>query len=114
MAYEFQGKSIETDGNGYLLNLDDWSEDLAKLIAKEDGIDELSAKHWDLINFLRDEYINNAGNQPNMRNITKAMGKVWGNSKTESKELFELFPKGPTKQAGKIAGLPEDKRKGGY
>jgi tRNA 2-thiouridine synthesizing protein E len=115
MAYEFDGKTIETDKNGYLVNLEDWSEGLATHIAQqEEGVGELTDKHWDVIKYLRDEYLNNAGNQPNMRNIAKALAKVWGQKKVESKEVYDLFPAGPTKQAGKIAGLPEDKRKGGY
>jgi tRNA 2-thiouridine synthesizing protein E len=112
MTIEFGGKTIETTPNGYLVNIEDWSEDLAKHIADDEGV-ELTEKHWDLIHYLRDEYINNGGNQPNTRNIIKAMGDKWG-SKPSQKDLYELFPKDPSKQGGRISGLPESRRKGGY
>jgi len=112
MAYEVDGKTVEVINNGYLANQDDWSEAVAKLIAADEGI-ELTDKHWDVIKYLRSEFFDNAGNCPNMRNISKDMKKVWGR-KIESKELYELFPKDPSKQGGKISGLPESKRKGGY
>ena len=112
MGYEVNGKTIETNANGYLLDMNDWSEDVAKVIAEAEGV-ELSDKAWDLINFLRDEYLNNNGNQPNDRNIVKAMSAQWG-EKIQSKDLYTLFPMQPSKQAGKIGGLPESRRKGGY
>ena len=112
MAFEYDGKTIETTATGYLVDVGDWSEGLAEVIAKEEGV-ELTEKHWDLMNYLRDEYLNNAGNQPNTRNIIKAMGDKWG-SKPSQKDLYELFPKDPSKQGGRIAGLPESRRKGGY
>jgi tRNA 2-thiouridine synthesizing protein E len=74
---------------------------------------ELTEKHWDLINYLRDEYINNASNQPNTRNIVKAMAAKWGTNVIQ-KDVYDLFPKDPSKQGGRIAGLPESRRKGGY
>lgn len=112
MGLDVNGKTIETDANGYLANIEDWSEDVAKAIAETEGV-ELTDKHWDLINFLRDEYVNNGGNQPNTRAIIKAMGDKWG-SKPDQRALYELFPKDPSKQGGRIAGLPESRRKGGY
>jgi len=112
MAIEVNGKTIETDANGYLTNVEDWNEDVAKVIAEHEGV-ELTEKHWDLINYLRDEYINNGGNQPNTRNIVKAMSDKW-NAKLGQKDVYELFPKDPSKQGGRIAGLPESRRKGGY
>jgi len=114
MAYELSGKTIETDKNGYLVNLDDWNEDLAKVIAVQEDVDNLTPRHWDVVNYLRDEYINNAGNQPNMRNITKAMQSIWDEKKVDTKAIYVLFPMGPSKQAAKIGGLPESRRKGGY
>ena len=113
MSYEVNGKTIATNKNGYLEKLEDWNEDVAKVIAESEGI-ELSQKHWDLINFLRDEYINNASNQPNDRNIVKAMKALWTDEKVDSKSTYLLFPKQPSKQAAMIAGLPESRRKGGY
>ncbi|MDM8568477.1 TusE/DsrC/DsvC family sulfur relay protein [Thiotrichales bacterium HSG1] len=114
MAYEIDGNTVESDANGYLVEIDDWSEDVAKAIAAQEGIEDVTQRHWDVINYLRDEYINNAGNQPNMRKMTKVMQTTWGDKKVDAKAIYELFPAGPSKQAGKIAGLPESKRKGGY
>ena len=73
MALEFDGKTIETTASGYLINVEDWSKELGEVIAKEESV-ELTEKHWDLINYLRDEFIGNGGNQPNTRAIIKEMG----------------------------------------
>lgn len=70
--------------------------------------------HVNLINHLRDEFINNAGNQPNTRTLVKAMAKVWDDKSVNAKTLYDLFPGDPSKQGGRIAGLPESRRKGGY
>ena len=113
MSYEVEGKTVETDANGYLVNLDDWTEAVAEAIAAEDGL-ELTEKHWDLLKYLRDEFINNRENQPNTRNIVKAMQKAWGDKSVKSGDLYDLFPLDPSKQGGRIAGLPESRRKGGY
>ena len=106
--------SYEVNENGYLVNLEDWNEQVAREIAEKEGI-TLSEKAWEVINYLRDEYLNNNGNQPNERNMVKHFKSVWTDmGKVDAKALYEHFPKGPAKQAGKIAGLPETKRKGGY
>ncbi len=112
MAIEFEGKTIETNEAGYLANPDDWSEGLAHAIAAGENI-ELTERHWDLINYLREEYFENRENQPNTRAIGKAMTAAWG-EKVSQKELYELFPGDPSKQGGRIAGLAESRRKGGY
>jgi tRNA 2-thiouridine synthesizing protein E len=112
MAIDYEGRSIETTGTGYLVETEDWSEGLAKLIAAADGL-ELNDAHWDVINYLRDEYLNNNQTQPNTRTIVKAMSDKWGRA-VDQKELYDLFPGDPSKQAGRIAGLPESRRKGGY
>jgi tRNA 2-thiouridine synthesizing protein E len=65
------------------------------------------------MNYLRDEYFTNNQNQPNTRNIVKAMSDKWA-QKLQQKDVYDLFPKDPSKQGGRIAGLPESRRKGGY
>lgn len=103
---------LERDAHGYLVDFNTWNEDIAAEIATEEGVN-LSEDSFKLINFLRNEYISNNANQPNERNMVKALKDDWDGQLT-SKDLYALFPKGPAKQAGKIAGLPETKRKGGY
>ncbi len=113
MGITVNGIEVETTPTGFLVNLEDWNEEIAQVIAAEEGV-ELTEKHWDVINYLRDEYINHGGNQPNTRNMTKAMANAWGGKKLNAKALYDLFPGDPSKQAGRIGGLPESRRKGGY
>ena len=105
MSIEVNGKSIETDEEGYILNLSDWDEDIANELAKEEGID-MSENHWEVVNFLR-EYYDEYQIAPAVRVLTKAIGKKLGAEKGNSKYLYELFPYGPAKQACKYAGLPK-------
>ena len=112
MAIEVNGKTIETDANGNLVNHLDWDEDVAKALAAVEGI-ELTDAHFDVLKYLREEYIDNGGSQPMERVILKDMSKRWG-KKLSSKDLYTLFPLAPSKQGNRIAGLPYIMRKGGY
>ena len=112
MALEVNGNSIATTEAGYLIDLNDWNEDVCKALAAGEGI-ELTDRHMDVVAFLRDEYINNGGNQPMERAITKHMSGVW-DEKLKGKDLYNLFPGAPSKQGLKVAGLPATTRKGGY
>ena len=113
MAINVNGKQIDITPSGFLVNAEDWNEEVAKVIAAQDSL-QLTDKHWDIIHYLRDEFFNNNGNLPNTRNIVKAMGKAWNDKKLSAKALYDLFPGDPSKQAGRISGLPESRRKGGY
>jgi TusE/DsrC/DsvC family sulfur relay protein len=98
-------KTLETDEEGYLVNLADWSEEVANAIAASENV-EMGPNHWEVVNFLR-EYYNEYQIAPAVRVLTKAIGKKLGADKGNSKYLYELFPYGPAKQACKIAGLPK-------
>ena len=50
---EFDGKTLETDANGYLLNINDWCPELAPALAKTENI-ELTDAHWEVVNFVRE------------------------------------------------------------
>jgi tRNA 2-thiouridine synthesizing protein E len=112
MTIEFNGRTIATAANGYLENREDWSEDLAGHMAKLEDI-ELTERHWDVLRYLREEFFGNSEHQPNTRTIVKAMSEKWG-AAVDQRELYDLFPGDPSKQASRIAGLPESRRKGGY
>ena len=113
MTYEVNGRTLEATESGYLVNQDDWDKDVAQAIAAADGL-TLTQDHWDVIEYLRDAYLNHNGEQPNNRAILKAMQDKWSGRKVDNKTLFDLYPGNPSKQAGKISGLPESLRKGGY
>ena len=99
------GKTVEVDEEGYLVNRTDWNEEIGAEMAKIDNC-ELTQSHWEVINFLR-EYYEEYQIAPAVRVLTKAIGKKLGADKGTSKDLYELFPYGPAKQACKYAGLPK-------
>jgi len=102
---EVNGKVLPTDEEGYLSRLEDWSEEVAEVMAAADDC-TLSESHWEVINFLR-EYYAEYEVAPAVRILTKAIGKKLGKEKGNSKYLYELYPNGPAKQACKYAGLPK-------
>ena len=105
MAYEINGETIESDEEGYLSNINEWTPELAELLAKDEKI-ELTPEHWEVIDFLR-EYYEEYQIAPAIRVLVKAMKKKYGKEKGSNKYLYELFPYGPAKQACKVGGLPK-------
>lgn len=105
MAPEMNDTALQTDAEGYLLNLADWSPEVATRLAHAEGI-TLTESHWEVIHFLRGYY---AEYQiaPAVRVMTKAIAKQLGEEKGNSQYLHELFPYGPAKQGCKLAGLPK-------
>lgn len=112
MAIEVNGKTIETDADGYMLEVSEWTEEVAHAIAALDEL-ELTDQHMDVVRYLHSEHVDNASNEPNERTIMKDMKSKWG-KKPSSKDMYNLFPGTPSKQGRKVAGLPKSTRKGGY
>jgi len=73
MGFEHNGSSIETDENGYLVTLEDWSEGVAEKLAEDEEI-EMNGEHWEIINFLRD-YYQEFQIAPAVKVLTKAIAK---------------------------------------
>jgi len=95
------GKPIELDSDGHLARREDWNESVARELAAQEGIPELTPQHWAVINFMRSVF-EKEGDAPSIRRLTKESG-------VDTKTLYQLFPKGPAKRAAKIAGLPKPK-----
>jgi tRNA 2-thiouridine synthesizing protein E len=102
------GKTIELSEAGWLLNLDEWSEDLAKQIAINENIGELSEEHWNIIKLAR-EYFTENGTVCEPRKFSKLMKDLYGKDKSDQKYIYSLFPTGLIKCANKVAGLPRPK-----
>ncbi len=105
MMLNFAGHDIETDSEGYLKDTHQWSEALAEVIAEQESI-ALSPEHWEVVRFVRAFYLE-FNTSPAIRMLVKAMANTFGEEKGNSRYLYRLFPKGPAKQATKIAGLPK-------
>ena len=90
---------VDVDAEGFMTSPDQWNERIAEAIARENGIAELTERHWLVVSFMRDRYLT-TGNAPSIR----ALGKESG---VPVKELYALFPKGPAKLAAKIGGIPK-------
>ncbi|MBF0262386.1 MAG: TusE/DsrC/DsvC family sulfur relay protein, partial [Magnetococcales bacterium] len=89
-SFELNGRTYETDEDGYLANLTDWSQDVAGYLAKTEGVD-MSESHWEVVNFLR-EYYDEYKIAPMIRILTKAIGKKLGKEKGNTKYLYDLYP----------------------
>lgn len=91
------GKTVEVTEEGYLVNREDWTKEMAVEIAKEQGI-ELTDKHYEVLDYLRKESA--AGTSLSIRKVGKS-GIV------DIKGLYQLFPGGPLKYSSKFAGIPK-------
>jgi TusE/DsrC/DsvC family sulfur relay protein len=93
------GTPVEVDAEGFLVKPEQWTKEMGEEIARSAGIEQLTDRHWQVIDFMRNTYLD-TGSAPSMR----ALGKTSG---VAIKELYELFPKGPAKLAAKIGGIPK-------
>ena len=102
------GKTIQLSEAGWLENLDEWSEELAEQIARNEQIPELTEEHWNIINLARQHFQEN-GVVAEPRAFSKMMKKLYGKDKSDQKYIYSLFPTGLIKCANKVAGLPRPK-----
>ena len=93
------GTSVDVDAEGFLTDAAQWNEQIAAEIARENGIAELTDRHWQVVRFMREAYLRD-GQAPSIRSLGKTSGVA-------IKELYQLFPKGPAKLAAKIGGIPK-------
>ena len=92
---------VDVDAEGFLTDPAQWNEQVAEAIAAENGIAELTDRHWLVVRFMRDRYLH-TGAAPSIRSLGKESG-------VPIKELYQLFPQGPAKLAAKIGGIPKPK-----
>lgn len=94
---EINGQKIEFDDEGYMVDRTVWNREIAAILAKEEGIEELTDRHYAVIEFMRKE-VEERGVAPSIRRLNKL-------NVVPTKELYQLFPGGPAKKAARIAGL---------
>ena len=90
---------VDVDAEGFLTDPEQWNEQIARAIAGENGMAELTERHWLVVRFMRERYLA-SGTAPSIRSLGKESG-------VPIKELYQLYPKRPAKLAAKIAGIPK-------
>lgn len=88
---------VAFNSEGYMTDPNQWTREIAEDLAKQEGIDVLTAEHWKIIDYCRTTGLA-SGKSPTLRQITTGTG-------VSTKDLFTLFPKGPAKKVAKVAGL---------
>lgn len=99
LIIEYAGVPVEVNEEGFLLDPDQWTPEVAEAIAEELGIAPLTDQHWKVITFCRED-AQKEGQAPGLRRISKLSG-------VDMKQLYQLFPKGPGKLASRVSGLPK-------
>ncbi len=87
------------DGNGFLQEPARWNDDVAREIARDEGIPEMTASHWAVVSFIRRHWLEH-DLAPPVRLLCKETG-------LGVREMYKLFRSGPAKGACRIAGLPK-------
>ena len=95
---EIAGVTIDVDDNGYMTNPDQWNKEIATALAKDVEIDALTDKHWEVIDYLQEQY---------KEGIALSIRKVGKSGVVDIKEFYQLFPGGPLKKSSLIAGIPK-------
>ncbi len=91
------GYCVKCNDQGFMEDLNEWNEDIAKELAKEESI-ELTEKHWTVLKYLQDQC---------KEGVDITMRKVGKSGIVDIKEFYQLFPKAPLKTASKLAGIPK-------
>jgi TusE/DsrC/DsvC family sulfur relay protein len=91
--------AVEFDNDGFMLEPELWNEAVAKAIAHEEGIEEMSENHWKIVNFIRGYWKEHDLAPPVRLVCTEAAVSV--------REIYRLFTSGPARGACRVAGLPK-------
>ncbi|AXV04762.1 tRNA 2-thiouridine synthesizing protein E [Euzebya pacifica] len=92
------GREIHVNDEGFMTDHTEWTEDVARALAANIGI-ELTDAHWQVLRFVRQDY-DAEGESPTLRRVANIGG-------VPTKQLFALFPKKPAKKMSYIAGVPK-------
>ena len=96
---------MDVDKEGFLIDLTDWNEDVARQLAIQDDI-VLTENHWQVINIARNYYVQ-YHLSPVMRVLVKIVRSELGSAKGRSIYLMQLFSGKPARLVSKISGLPK-------
>ena len=97
MEKTIAGKTVTVNEEGFMTDLNQWDQDVANEIAREEGI-ELTDNHFKVLNYLQEQHKNE---------VPLTIRKVGKSGVVDIKGFYGLFPGGPLKKSSKIAGIPK-------
>lgn len=101
-------RQIATDQEGYIQDMDEWSEAFAVALAEKEQL-SLTEEHWEVIRFIRDYYQQHRV-QAQVRDMIKHFRNIWGKERANTRYLHDIFPMGgPQKQGNRLAGIRKTK-----
>ena len=101
-------REVHTDQEGYIQDMDQWSEDFAQALARQEGL-ALTDEHWQVIRYIREHFAEHQV-QAQVRDMIKHFRALWGPDKGNNHYLHDLFPNGgPQKQGNRLAGIRRTK-----
>lgn len=86
------------DEEGYLLPLERWDRNVARLLARDVVPEGLTEDHWKIVEYLRQYYLE-FGIVPPIRKLCRDTGY-------RLTRIYELFPAGVARGACRVAGIP--------
>ncbi len=96
---EADGKEVNFDNDGFMVDPQLWNDEIANAIAVDEGIEEMSEEHWAIVNFIRNYWKEN-DLAPPVRMICQELG-------VGVRQIYKLFTSGPARGACRVAGLPK-------
>lgn len=108
MNIAVDGKTLETDEEGFLLDPSEWNVAVAAHIAGLEHLD-LNEDRWLVVRFVRD-YFEERHTVPEARVVLKELAERLGKERATRRFLQGLFPYGYGQQACKIAGMRKPRK----
>lgn len=97
MEKSIAGQNIQVNEEGFMTDLNQWNQEVAHEIAKEEGI-QLTDDHFKVLSYLQEQHKND---------VPLSIRKVGKSGVVDIKQFYSLFPGGPLKKSSKIAGIPK-------
>ena len=105
---DVDGRKVATDQEGYIQDMDEWSEAYARALAEKEGL-ALTDEHWEVIAYIRN-YYHTHHVQAQVRDMIRHFRKAWGPERGNNRYLHDIFPRGgPQKQGNRLAGVRKPK-----
>jgi TusE/DsrC/DsvC family sulfur relay protein len=98
---------VARNDEGFFLDPSQWSEAMVPALAEQEGISDLTDRHWQVIRFMRSEYLEK-GTGPTVRVLGKAPASPSRSSTNCSPRVRQRWPHGLPESPSRAAASEEE------